>query len=181
MVAGQQSGAQHHHDGRQLGLVQYLPFAAGLDSPWWIWVRYLLPMLVLLAPVVALRRRRRTAFMVLGLSGVFVFLAKGLMPPLTSVNMWLYLNAPGFWLFREPMSKLGQVLVIMFGILLALFVEGLIAKVDLARARAPLTRMTSLAGRIPIPLPRPAAIAGARGTPRSGLPSPAGNRGGDPR
>lgn len=142
---------------------QYLPFAAGLDSPWWIWVRYLLPMLVLLAPVVALRRRRRTAFMVLGLSGVFVFLAKGLMPPLTSVNMWLYLNAPGFWLFREPMSKLGQVLVIMFGILLALFVEGLVAKVDLARARAPLARMTSLAGRIPIPLPRPAAIAGALG------------------
>ena len=62
----------------------------------------------------------------LGLSGVFVFLAKGLMEPLADVNLWLYLHMPGFWLFREPMSKLGQLLVVFFAIQLAILAEGVI-------------------------------------------------------
>lgn len=116
---------------------QYLPFAAQLDEPWWIWVRYLLPFVVFLAPVVALARRRRVAFTSLGLVGLFVFLAKGLNEPLANVNLWLYLNAPMFWLFREPMSKLGQVLVTLFAILIAIFVEGLLSRLAVARqARA---------------------------------------------
>ena len=112
---------------------QYLPFASQLDEPWWIWVRYLLPMVVFLAALVGLRRRRRVAFTSLGLVGVFVFLAKGLNEPLSNVNLWLYLNAPMFWLFREPMSKLGQVLVILFAILIAIFVEGLVSRLAVAR------------------------------------------------
>ena len=40
------------------------------------------------------------------------------------VNLLLYQYVPGFWLFREPMSKLGQLLVIAFAILLALFPLG---------------------------------------------------------
>jgi arabinofuranan 3-O-arabinosyltransferase len=111
---------------------QYLPFAESLDQPWWIWIRYLIPVLVVLAPVVALRRNRRAALALLGLSLVAVFLAKGLMPPLDQVNLWLYQNVPGFWLFREPMSKLGQLLVVFFAVLLAMLVEGLI---DRARTR----------------------------------------------
>ena len=46
---------------------QYLPFAAGLDQPWIVWIRYLIPALVFLAPVLAIRRLRRAALVLLGL------------------------------------------------------------------------------------------------------------------
>ncbi|GAA3338425.1 hypothetical protein GCM10020358_18440 [Amorphoplanes nipponensis] len=108
---------------------QYLPFAADLDRPWWIWIRYLLPALVFLAPLVAPRRLRRAALGLVALIIVFVFLAKGLRPPLSRLNLFLYLHAPGFWLFREPMSKLGQLLVAMFGVMLAIGVEGVLGRV----------------------------------------------------
>ncbi len=86
-------------------LPQYLPFTDALDRPAWIWIRYLIPALVFAAPLLALPARRRIAMVLLGLSGVFVFLAKGLMEPLSQVNLWLYLHIPGFWLFREPMRN----------------------------------------------------------------------------
>ncbi|AEV85688.1 hypothetical protein ACWT_4666 [Actinoplanes sp. SE50] len=110
-------------------LPQYLPFAADLDRPWWIWIRYLLPALVFAAPLLAPRRLRRVALGLLAVILVFVFLAKGLRPPLARVNLLLYLHAPGFWLFREPMSKLGQLLVSFFGVMLAIGVAGMPAVV----------------------------------------------------
>ena len=105
-------------------LPQYLPFTDALDRPTWIWIRYLIPALVFAAPLAALPIRRRASMVLLGLSGVFVFLAKGLMEPLSDVNLMLYLKMPGFWLFREPMSKLGQLLVTFFAIQLAILAEG---------------------------------------------------------
>ena len=109
-------------------LPQYLPFAADLDKAPWIFMRYMLPVLVFAAPLAALASRRRIAMVLLGMSGLFVFLAKGLMPPLASINLILYLKVPMFWLFREPMSKLGQLLVTFFGVLLAICVEGVIQR-----------------------------------------------------
>ncbi|MCU0277737.1 MAG: DUF3367 domain-containing protein [Candidatus Nanopelagicales bacterium] len=107
-------------------LPQYLPFTEALDRPTWIWIRYLIPALVFAAPLAALPARRRVSMVLLGLSGVFVFLAKGLMEPLSQVNLWLYLHVPGFWLFREPMSKLGQLLVVLFAVQLAILAEGVL-------------------------------------------------------
>ncbi|AGL14297.1 hypothetical protein [Actinoplanes sp. N902-109] len=107
---------------------QYLPFAVDLDRPWWVWIRYLLPAVVFLAPLLAPRRLRRVAFGLIFLILVFVFLAKGLRPPLSQLNLFLYLHAPGFWLFREPMSKLGQLLVSFFGVMLAISVEGMLLR-----------------------------------------------------
>jgi arabinofuranan 3-O-arabinosyltransferase len=69
------------------------------------------------------------------MSAVFVFLAKGINAPFAGVNLWLYLNVPGFWLFREPMSKLGQLLVVFFGMLLAIAVHGATVRVRAAMAR----------------------------------------------
>ena len=114
---------------------QYLPFAADLDRPALIWVRYLIPALVLLAPVVGPRRLRRPAIVLLGFSLVFVVLAKGLQPPFPEFNLFLYNHVPGFWLFREPMSKLGQLLVIFFAILIAILVQGVLE--SLRRAPGP--------------------------------------------
>ncbi|BCJ49590.1 hypothetical protein Asp14428_10650 [Actinoplanes sp. NBRC 14428] len=117
---------------------QYLPFAADLDRPWWIWIRYLLPALVFLAPLLCPPRLRRVAFGLIALILLFVFLAKGLRPPLNQINMFLYLHAPGFWLFREPMSKLGQLLVSFFGVMLAIGVEGMLMKLrSIPRLRVP--------------------------------------------
>ena len=123
---------------------QYLPFAEALDRPWWIWVRYLLPALVFLAPLLAPRRLRRLALALLGLILVFVFLAKGLRPPLGSVNLMLYQHLPGFWLFREPMSKLGQLLVSFFGVMLAIGVQGAALRLRMIRPGWP--RRGALAG-----------------------------------
>ncbi len=102
---------------------QYLPFAADLDQPWIVWARYLIPVLVFLAPVLAVRKLRRAALVLVGMSLLFVFLAKGLQPPFRQLNLFLYNHVPGFWLFREPMSKLGQLLVIFFGILFAILLD----------------------------------------------------------
>ncbi len=115
---------------------QYLPFAEALDQPWWIWIRYLLPACVFLAPLLAPRRLRRLALGLMVLILIFVFLAKGLRPPFNQVNLFLYTYAPGFWLFREPMSKLGQLLVSFFGVMLAIGVEGMLGILK-ARFTAP--------------------------------------------
>jgi arabinofuranan 3-O-arabinosyltransferase len=104
---------------------QYLPFTGSLDQPWWIWLRYLLPVLLFVAPLLALPHRRRKTLTLLTAVVIFTVLAKGLQPPFTGLNMWLYGNVPGFWLFREPMSKLGQLLVLFDGLLIAIAVEGL--------------------------------------------------------
>lgn len=125
-------------------LPQYMPFASSLDQPVWAWLRFLLPALAILAPAVALRARRRAALALVGLSLVVTFLAKGLVPPLTAVNYWMYLHVPMFWLFREPMSKLGQLLVLFFGVLIALVVEAAIARAPGYRprhSRRPLLRL----------------------------------------
>ncbi|RZU54392.1 arabinofuranan 3-O-arabinosyltransferase [Krasilnikovia cinnamomea] len=134
---------------------QYLPFAADLDKPAWIWIRYLLPALVFLAPLLAPRRLRRLAFGLLALILVFVFLAKGLRPPLNQINLFLYLHAPGFWLFREPMSKLGQLLVSFFGVMLAIGVEGTLTWLRAStRFRRVRPRRLPVLGRIQLDWPR---------------------------
>ena len=102
---------------------QYLPFAADLDASWLVWARYLIPVLVFLAPVLAIKKLRRSALILVGMSLVFVFLAKGLQPPFKQANLFLYNHVPGFWLFREPMSKLGQLLVIFFAMLFAILLD----------------------------------------------------------
>ncbi len=103
---------------------QYLPFAGDLDAPWIVWMRYLIPAILFLAPVLARPRLRRPALAILAISIVFLGLAKGLQPPFAQVNLFLYNNAPGFWLFREPMSKLGQVLVVFIAMSVALSLDG---------------------------------------------------------
>lgn len=103
---------------------QYLPFASSMDDPAWQILRYATPALVLLSPLIAVRSRRRLTLGLIAFSCVFIFLAKGLVPPFEAANLWLYDNVPGFWLFREPMSKLGQLLVVFYAIAFACIVEG---------------------------------------------------------
>ena len=115
---------------------QYLPFTPALDEPWWYWLRFLLPVLIALAPWVARPRHRRAAVTLSTFVVVFTLLGKGLQPPLTGLNSFLYARVPGFWLFREPMSKLGQLLVLFDALLIALLIDGAAARLR-GRARLP--------------------------------------------
>ncbi len=113
---------------------EYLPYAHTLDSAPWSWLRWILPALALAAPFVAHGRRRVTATTLLGIGTVTAFLAKGLHPPLDSWNLWFYHHIPGMWLLREPVSKVGGLLVLVEVILAAMTLTGLLAQV---RRRSP--------------------------------------------
>ncbi|WP_368662751.1 glycosyltransferase family 2 protein [Kitasatospora sp. NA04385] len=93
---------------------EYYPFAAAVDRAPWGAARWV-PALLALAGAALPPGPRRTRWAVRSLAaatGVLVLLCKGLHPPLAAVNGWLYAHVPGMWLFREPMSKFGVLLVL---------------------------------------------------------------------
>jgi arabinofuranan 3-O-arabinosyltransferase len=103
---------------------EYFPFAEAIDRSVWSPLRFGLPLVALTAPFVAAPgRRRAAAVMVVGVM-VLTFLAKGLHPPFTDVNLLLYRHVPGMWLLREPMSKLGPMLVLLLASLVAIALSG---------------------------------------------------------
>jgi arabinofuranan 3-O-arabinosyltransferase len=91
----------------------------------WSWALWVLPLAALVAPFVARPHRRRTAWLMLAGTAVLVFVGKGLHPPLGSVNLWLYDHVPGFFLLREPVSKVGALLVPLELIAWVLAIDGL--------------------------------------------------------
>ena len=91
---------------------EYFPFAASMDGSVWSAFRFALPVLAFAAPILAVGRKRRAAWALVGALGLLALLAKGLHPPLGEMNLFLYRHVPGMWLLREPMSKLGPMLVL---------------------------------------------------------------------
>lgn len=101
---------------------EYVPYAGAFEVPP-LSIAMALPAAVsLLLPVVTRGARRRAAFVVLGVAAGLAVLAKGLHPPATALNEWLYRGVPGMWLFREPQAKFTFVLAAVLGIGLALLV-----------------------------------------------------------
>ncbi|MFB7946234.1 glycosyltransferase [Kitasatospora phosalacinea] len=98
---------------------EYYPFASAVDRAPWGAVRWVPALLALAGAVLPPGpRRTRWAMRVLAVAtGVLVLLCKGLHPPLAGVNAWLYAHVPGMWLFREPMSKFGVLLVLVVAVL----------------------------------------------------------------
>jgi arabinofuranan 3-O-arabinosyltransferase len=103
----------------------YFPFDAALDSPWWAPLRFCLPTLALMAPLVVPFRKRATAVTLTAVTLLVVFLIKGVHPPLASVNTWLYQHIPGMWLLREPFTKLGPILLLTYVALAAMTIQAL--------------------------------------------------------
>ena len=97
--------------------------------------RWILPVGALLAPLVARRSVRKVAWGLVGLVVVAVVLSKGLHEPAPWANRWLYENVPGFWLLREPVSKIGPLQVLLYAVLFALSVERLIGMAPVAVGR----------------------------------------------
>jgi arabinofuranan 3-O-arabinosyltransferase len=103
---------------------EYFPFAEAIDRSVWSPLRFGLPLVALTAPIVAAPGRRRAAAVMVGWVVALTFLAKGLHSPFTDVNLLLYRHVPGMWLLREPMSKLGPMLVLLLASLVAIALSG---------------------------------------------------------
>lgn len=132
---------------------EYTPWAPSMDALPWSAVRWSLPLLAVVgfcAPPGG--RRNRRALRALGLAVVpLVLLCKGLHPPLVGINLLIYREVPGMWLFREPMAKFGDLLVLVYALLAAAALERLLRRGF---------GMRSARGRIPgISLPTSTAAA----------------------
>ena len=149
----------------------YFPYAAAMDGGLAGAQRWVLPALAWAGLLVAGRGSRRRRLWTLAVVGLMlVWLAKGLHPPLGAVNGWLYAHVPGMWLLRDPMSKLGAVLVLLYAIGVSQLVYA-----AAGRLRAVESRQWRRAGRVllvaatvgavayPWPLYTGAVVPGARG------------------
>jgi arabinofuranan 3-O-arabinosyltransferase len=103
---------------------EYFPYAQTIDESIWAPLRFGLPALAFAAPGLAVRDRRRPAIVLAVVVLLLLFLSKGLHAPLSGVNMFLYRQVPGMWLLREPLSKLGPMLVLLYAAMVALSLEG---------------------------------------------------------
>ncbi|HEX4775794.1 MAG TPA: hypothetical protein VFW74_03395, partial [Acidimicrobiia bacterium] len=124
----------------------------------WALLRWIVPLLALVAPFVARERRRRVAVALLVVVLAGALLGKGLHPPLVDVNLWLYQHVPGMWLLREPMSKVGALILLAEILLAALTVGEALRRVKDATKRrrravfATLAVLVLLAAAFPFPL-----------------------------
>jgi arabinofuranan 3-O-arabinosyltransferase len=115
---------------------EYTPYAAVLDRPPWAWLRYVPVIAVFAAPLVASGVVRRASVVLLSMVLGIVVVAKGLHPPLSELNLWAYDHLPAMWLLREPSTKAGAPLVLVYAALVAVAAAGLIARLRPLRGRA---------------------------------------------
>lgn len=104
---------------------EYYPFATRLERAPFVVLQYTLAVAAALGLLLATGRKQRVAFCLAGVGLGSIFVSKGLHPPLESMNRWLYDNAPGFWLLRDP-AKVTLVLALVFALLAALAVDHLL-------------------------------------------------------
>lgn len=149
---------------------EYLPAAAALDQPWWSWLRYLLPTVALLTPLVALPQHRRRSIVTALCALTLVFVGKGVHEPLGGVNVWMYDHVPGFWLLREPLNKVGPALLLCYVLLIVVWLESAPARLR-RRSRRLLGGLPFLAVILMLIYPWPVYTGAVVPTDRAPLPS----------
>lgn len=118
------------------GMHEYLPFSQDLDRLPFSPLRWALPALALAAPVIAATRaRRRFALVAVAVAAGCIVVAKGLHEPAAWLNLELYRRVPGMWLLREPMSKVGPVLLLTYLAGAAIAIDGAAARLRAAPPR----------------------------------------------
>jgi arabinofuranan 3-O-arabinosyltransferase len=118
---------------------EYFPFADRIDRSIWSALRFGLPVVALMAPLVGARTHRRPALVMAGGILALSLLAKGLHPPFGGANLFLYRYVPGMWLLREPMSKLGPMLVLLSSALVAVSLSGIAGRLSRSTSRPAVT------------------------------------------
>lgn len=106
------------------GDAESLGTVAGLSSGVWPLIGWSSPLAVLASIAVSMKRRR--AFVIGAGICILVVLCVGVNAPFGGFNRFLYDHLPGYWLFRQPMSKFGALLVVAYATLIAMGVDGLI-------------------------------------------------------
>ncbi|WP_027345790.1 hypothetical protein [Hamadaea tsunoensis] len=141
---------------------EYFPYAKLLDAGWWAWLRWIPAALAIAGAVSGLADRRtapRRANLVLAVVLLLVAVfATGTHAPFGPVNLWIFEHVPGAWLLREPMSKLGVVMVLGYGVLGARALAWLADTVP-PRFATPATAWRSLAADTALPLAVLSAVA----------------------
>lgn len=108
---------------------RYLPFVPELEAHPFRWLRWALPMSVVLAPMAQQDgNRRRLCLGILAATVPLIIIGKGLHPPFGGLNLWLYDHVPGLWLLREPLPKVSVVLVPLYVAAWALLFDALAAR-----------------------------------------------------
>jgi arabinofuranan 3-O-arabinosyltransferase len=115
---------------------EYFPYASAMERGPWPVLRWLLPAAAAAGGLLAAPRHRRAARVLAAVALVLVFVGKGLHAPLADVNAWLYAHVPGLWLLRDPMSKVGLVIVLTYAVLLAFGVDRALGAGGRGRRRA---------------------------------------------
>ncbi|MEZ5342211.1 MAG: hypothetical protein R2706_12410 [Acidimicrobiales bacterium] len=105
---------------------EYYPYAARLDQGIWPALRLVFPLLAFSSVLLVKPKRRKTAAAFVGAVLILIFLAKGIHDPFKGVNLWLYEHVPGLWLLREPMSKVGPLIVLIYVALSAMTITAII-------------------------------------------------------
>jgi len=106
---------------------EYFPYAEEMERGPWPLARWLLPAGAAAGALLAPPGRRRAAWVLAVVALALIFLGKGLHAPLADVNAWLYAHVPGLWLLRDPMSKVGLIIVLAYAVLLALGLDRALA------------------------------------------------------
>lgn len=118
------------------GLHEYLPFSRRLDAWPLAPMRWALPLLWLASPLMAAdRTRRRIAWTAVAVASTAMILGKGLHAPFGELNLALYRHVPGMWLLREPMSKVGPLILLGQLVGVAVTIDGARTWPERARRR----------------------------------------------
>ena len=91
---------------------EYFGSAVQAAEPWFSWALWIIPLLFFMSFTDRYnggRLARRAVFICVPL----LIIAKGLHSPLSGLNSWMYSNFPGFWLLRQPTTKIWWLLWIL--------------------------------------------------------------------
>ncbi len=111
------------------GWDQYKPYSATLDSAPWVFMRWVLPLGAfcgLLFLLASRKKNQRMLGIALAISGASLLaIAQGLHGTFERFNLFLFENVPGWWLFRDPASKFGPLLTLVYILLFGFLLEKL--------------------------------------------------------
>lgn len=91
---------------------EYFGSAVDAASPWFSWALWIVPLLFFMSFTDRFNGGRLSRLSILVCFPALI-VAKGMHQPFGGFNAWLYDNLPGFWLLRQPTSKIWWILWIM--------------------------------------------------------------------
>lgn len=91
---------------------EYFGPAVSAASPWFSWALWLIPLLFFMSYTERFNGGR-VARRAVAVCVPTLLVAKGLHSPATGLNSWMYENVPGFWLLRQPTTKVWWLLWVL--------------------------------------------------------------------